>query len=120
MSNSFLPLCWEWVRSISKATVSFEPWRSIRMPLARSITARRPNAPSRLWYSAKRRRAISDRALQMLPVTVCDVAEHTTLRRFAYKVGVTVSEKGDHRAGSLMHDLRDVLQRVLRALTKTD
>ncbi len=33
--------------------------RSIRMPLARSIVARRPNAPSRSWYSAKRRRTMS-------------------------------------------------------------
>ena len=34
-------------------------WRSIRMPLARSMVARRPNAPSRRWYSAKRRRTMS-------------------------------------------------------------
>ena len=34
-------------------------WRSIRMPLARSIRARRPNAPWRSWYSAKRRSTMS-------------------------------------------------------------
>ena len=34
-------------------------WRAIRMPFACSITARRPNAPCRLWYSAKRCRVMS-------------------------------------------------------------
>jgi hypothetical protein len=31
----------------------------LRMPLARSVTARRENAPSRLWYSANRRSTMS-------------------------------------------------------------
>ena len=34
-------------RSISNAACSSMVWRSIRMPLARSISARRPNAPAR-------------------------------------------------------------------------
>jgi hypothetical protein len=34
----------------AKAAWSSTPCRSIRIPLARSITALRPNALSRLWY----------------------------------------------------------------------
>ena len=48
-----------WVRSISNALLLVCEWRSIRIPLARSITARRPNAPSRFWNSANRRSTIS-------------------------------------------------------------
>ena len=39
--------------------VSSTEWRSIRMPLVRSATARRPKAPSMSWYSAKRRSTMS-------------------------------------------------------------
>ena len=53
------PLCWEWLRSISKALSASIPWRAIRIPFACSITARRPNAPCRLWYSLKRCRVMS-------------------------------------------------------------
>ena len=49
----------EWWRSISNAVASLTEWRSIGMPLARSVMARRPNAPSRLWYSASRRSTMS-------------------------------------------------------------
>jgi hypothetical protein len=31
----------------------------VRMPFARSVTARRPKAPSRSWYSLKRRNTMS-------------------------------------------------------------
>jgi len=41
-------------RSISNALVSSMPWRSMSIPLARSVRARRPKAPWRSWYSAKR------------------------------------------------------------------
>src|SRR5207248_8507690 len=46
-------------RSISKAVGSSTEWRSMRMPFARSVTARRPKAPSRSWYSVKRRKTMS-------------------------------------------------------------
>ena len=42
-----------------ECTVSSTEWRSMRIPLARSIVARRPKAPSRSWNSAKRRRTMS-------------------------------------------------------------
>ena len=42
-----------------EAACSSMSWRSIRIPFARSVTALRPNAPSRAWYSAKRRRTMS-------------------------------------------------------------
>src|SRR5579862_974430 len=47
-SLSLRPLCWEWSRSISKARSALVEWRAISMPLACSISARRPNAPCRL------------------------------------------------------------------------
>ena len=43
----------------SKATASSTEWRSMRMHFARSVTALRPKAPSRSWYSAKRRSTMS-------------------------------------------------------------
>src|SRR4051794_8507582 len=46
-------------RSILKAAGSSTEWRSIRMPFARSVMARRPKAPSRSWYSVKRRNTMS-------------------------------------------------------------
>src|SRR5579859_1974666 len=45
-SLSLRPLCWEWSRSISKARLAAIEWRAIRIPLACSIIARRPNAPA--------------------------------------------------------------------------
>ena len=47
-SNSFRPLRCDWARSISNALRSSIAWRAIMIPFARSITARRANAPSRL------------------------------------------------------------------------
>ena len=46
-------------RRMSKAADSSTEWRSIKIPFARSVTARRPNAPSRSWNSAKRRSTMS-------------------------------------------------------------
>jgi hypothetical protein len=53
-------------RSISKAADSSTQWRSMRMPFARSVTARRPKAPSRSWYSVERRKTMSIELCQSL------------------------------------------------------
>ena len=49
----------DWWRSMRKAASASMPCCSIKIPLACSIVARRLNAPSRTWYSAKRRSATS-------------------------------------------------------------
>ena len=59
MSISFRPVRRDWSRSISNASRSSILCRSMRMPLARSVWARRPKALCRLWYSANRRRVMS-------------------------------------------------------------
>src|SRR6186997_999848 len=46
-------------RSIANAACSSRSCRSMRMPFARSVTARRAKAPSRSWYSAKRCKTMS-------------------------------------------------------------
>jgi hypothetical protein len=51
---------------MSKAVGSSTEWRSIRIPFARSVTARRPKAPSRSWYSVKRRSTMSIELCQSL------------------------------------------------------
>jgi hypothetical protein len=43
---------------MSKAALSSMEWRSIRIPVARSATARRPKAPSRSWLREAARRTI--------------------------------------------------------------
>src|SRR4030095_7976767 len=59
MSMSFRLADRACVRSMSKAVASSTECRSMRIPFARSVTARRPKAPSRSVYSAKRRRTMS-------------------------------------------------------------
>jgi len=81
--------------------------------------ARRPNAPCRLWYSAKRRNDV-DRHLELIGVTVRDdVGEDAPCRGFVHVLGILSLEQGDHRAEGLADDLRDQLQRVLGAGAET-
>ena len=114
MSKSFLPVCCEWSRSNSKATLSLAPCRSIRMPLARSITARRPNAHEIVVLGEPAQGDV-DRSLKVRSVPVGDVAEHAALRRFADEVGIVATQESDHGARRFAHDLGDVLERVVGA-----
>ena len=57
----------------------------MRMPFARSVIARRPKAPSRSWYSAKRRSTMSIELCQSL-------GRHCDLARDHF-----VTERGDNR-----------------------
>jgi hypothetical protein len=61
-----------------------------------------------------------DRALELLRLPVGDVGEHAAARRLFDELRVLRLEQSDHRAGRLVHDLRDQLQRVLGALAQAD
>ena len=61
-----------------------------------------------------------DRALQLLGVGVDDVGEHAPLRGLVDVGGIVGREQRDHRAGGLVHDLRDQLERVLGAQPEPD
>ena len=95
-------------------------WRSIRMPLARSVSARRPNAPSRSWYSAKRRSTMSIELCQSSTSASLMWAKTPRLDASLTKLGIARVEQDDHRAGGLAHDLVDQLERVLGALPEPD
>ena len=95
-------------------------WRAIRMPFACSISARRPNAPCRLWYSAEALERDVDRALQLVRCAVDDVGEDTALRGLVDVRRVVGVEDRDHGAGRLADDLGDQLQRVLGARPEPD
>ncbi len=104
----------------SKAVDSSIEWRSMRMPFARSVTARRPKAPSRSWYSVKRRNTMSIGALPVLRIGVVDVGEDAALGCLPDEVGIGRVDEGDHGAGGLVHDLLDQLERMLGALAKAN
>jgi hypothetical protein len=90
------------------------------MLFARSVRARRPKAPSRSWYSVKRRKHDVDRALPILRVGVGDVGEDAPLGSLLDEVGIGRVDEGDHGAGRLIHDLLDHMERVLGALAEAD
>ena len=92
----------------------------MRMPFARSVMARRPKAPSRSWYSVKRRSTMSIELCQSLRVGVGDVGEDAALGCLPDEVGIGRVDEGDHRAGGLVHDLLDQVKRVLGALAEAD
>ncbi len=79
----------------------------MRMPLARSVTARRPNAPCRFWNSVKPAKGDIERALELLGVAVHDVGEHTAFGCLVDEGGVAVLEDRDHRARRLANDPAD-------------
>ena len=90
------------------------------MPFACSITARRPNAPCRLWYSVKRCSVMSIALCSSSGVVVDDVGEDAALGRLVDVGGILRREQRDHRAGGLVDDLRDQLERVLGAEPEPD
>jgi hypothetical protein len=87
------------------------------MPFARSVIARRPKAPSRSWYSAKRRRTMSIGALPVLGVGIGDVGEHSAFGCLLDEVGVGRMDEGDDRARGLVHDLFDQVERACSELS---
>src|SRR4029078_11774497 len=124
-SMSFLPLFCEYVRSIANACCSVMECRSMRMPLARSMMARRRKAPSGVCdKSAACAAAFEcvvlgealegdlDRALELVGVAVDDVGEDPAAGGLPDVVGVSYLEECDHRAGGLVDDLADQVERV--------
>ena len=83
------------------------------MPLARSIWARRPNAPCEIVKLRKAAQDDVDRALPVLDVVVADVCEDAALRRLSDEAGVRGVQQDDDRAGGFADDLVDQIQRVL-------
>ena len=61
-----------------------------------------------------------DRVLPLLRLAVGDVGEDAALRRLEHEFGVGRVEERDDRAGRLVDDLLDQLERVLGALAETD
>ena len=110
----------DWARRSSKARCSSTPWRSIRMPFARSVTARRPNAPSRFRNSAKRCEDDVERALELVRLAVREVGEDTALGRLSDEARILDLEHRDHRARRLLDDPRDQPERILGALADGD
>jgi hypothetical protein len=83
------------------------------MPFARSIIARRPNAPSRSRYSANRRNVMSDRALPILIVVVGDMGKHASPGGFRDELLIGFVQQHDYGAGSFLHHLVDQTECVL-------
>ena len=94
------------------------PWRSIRMPLARSISARRSSADSS-WSTLTCRRSRLlvaaqrdlDRALHGLAARRLDPGGDAALRRAGDELDVAVARLGDHRPGGVL----DASRRSARA-----
>jgi hypothetical protein len=90
------------------------------MPLARSVSPRRPNAPLRFVAFGEAAQHDVDRALPVLDVGVADVREDAAFGRLLDEGGIRCVEQDDDRAGGFAHDLVDQLERVVRALAEAD
>ena len=88
------------------------------MPLVRSVSARRPKAPCRLWYSAEPAQGNLERALQLVGRVVLDVGEDAALGGLVDERGVVALEHCDHGAVCLAHDAIDQLERVRGAVAE--
>jgi hypothetical protein len=90
------------------------------MPLARSVVARRLKGSFQVAVLGEASQDDLDRVLPFLGVAVGDVGEHAALCRLDDEVAIGRVEQCDDRAGGLVHDLLDQLERVLGALAETD
>jgi hypothetical protein len=88
------------------------------MPLARSVVARRPNAPLEVVVLGEAPQDDVDRALPVLGFRVGDVGEDAALGRLLDEVRIGRVDQDDDRAGGLLHDLLDQLERVPGALAE--
>src|SRR5919108_1562165 len=59
-----------------------------------------------------------DRALPVLRVGVRDIGENPALGRLPHEFGIGGMDQHDYRAGGLLHDLLDQLERMLGALAQ--
>ena len=106
---------------------SATPWRSIRIPFARSITPRRSSALSSWSTFSCSRRGLAvaahrdlDRPLDRLGVHRLDVGGDAPVGGARQEVDVGVRQLGDHRPGGVLDRLADQRERVLVVLVDDD
>ena len=109
-SATLRPLCCEWSRSMPNALSASMECRAIRIPFACSITARRPNAPCRLWYSENRWSVMSIALCSSSGVVSTMYAKTPRLAASSDVGGVFGGQHRDHRAGRFVDDLPDQLE----------
>ena len=114
-SLSLRPLRWEWSRSRLEGGVGADrvPRHEDALRLLDHRTAPEGTLQALVLGEALQRDV--DRALQLVGAAVDDVREDAALGGLVDVGGIVRVEDRDHRAGGLAHDLRDQLQRVLRA-----